>query len=146
MLLLSWHWFILGFVLLAFEILGTAGYLLWLGLSAILVGIIVTLIVPSTTVQFVLYAVFCIITTVFWWRYQHQKDKKSDKKRTLNNKENQLVGKEVYLENVINKGSNRLKLGDTTWTAYSDENIDLGAKIIITKLEGNVVYIKKVEE
>lgn len=33
-----WHWLAFGFVLLAVELLGTAGYFLWLGLSALLVG------------------------------------------------------------------------------------------------------------
>ena len=33
-----WHWLAFGLLLLAAELLGTAGYFLWLGISAILVG------------------------------------------------------------------------------------------------------------
>lgn len=33
-----WHWLTLGLLLLAGELLGTAGYFLWIGLSAVAVG------------------------------------------------------------------------------------------------------------
>ncbi|OJI55067.1 hypothetical protein VV1062A_02631 [Vibrio vulnificus] len=38
-----WHWLALGLALLAVELLGTAGYFLWLGLSALLVGLLLSL-------------------------------------------------------------------------------------------------------
>lgn len=46
-----WHWLALGFGLLAVELLGTAGYFLWLGLSALLVGILLSLMPISWQLQ-----------------------------------------------------------------------------------------------
>ncbi|MGR5542688.1 NfeD family protein, partial [Vibrio campbellii] len=37
-----WHWLAFGLALLAVELLGTAGYFLWIGLSAMLIGILMT--------------------------------------------------------------------------------------------------------
>lgn len=34
----AWHWLIAGGVLLALELLGAAGYLLWLGMAALCVS------------------------------------------------------------------------------------------------------------
>lgn len=33
-----WHWLAFGLALLALELIGTAGYFLWIGISAMLVG------------------------------------------------------------------------------------------------------------
>ena len=41
-----WFWLTLGGLLLAAEMLGTNGYLLWSGISAVLVGVLVWL--PTT--------------------------------------------------------------------------------------------------
>ncbi|MBM9538927.1 NnrS family protein, partial [Desulfobulbus alkaliphilus] len=41
--LTHWHWLGLGFVLLAIEVLGSVGFLLWTGIAALEVGLILLL-------------------------------------------------------------------------------------------------------
>ncbi len=55
-----WHWIAFGLVLLLLELLGTAGYLLWLGLSALLVGAILSAIPMSWSLQWLTFAVFSL--------------------------------------------------------------------------------------
>ena len=43
--LTHWHWLGLGFVLLAIEVLGSVGFLLWTGIAALEVGLILLLFV-----------------------------------------------------------------------------------------------------
>ncbi|MGL5799107.1 MAG: NfeD family protein, partial [Plesiomonas sp.] len=55
------HWIVLGLVLLACEMLGTAGYLLWLGVAALTVALLLWLIPLTLAVQWVLFAVFSVV-------------------------------------------------------------------------------------
>ncbi len=138
-----WHWLALGLVLLASELLGTAGYLLWLGISAILVGILLTVMPISWQLQWVSFASFSLITTWLWWRKQNQSDKESDAVRTLNQKDKQLIGKLITVEHDIVIGTNRIKVGDTTWAAIASEEIKAKTTIEIVDIDGITLKIVK---
>ncbi|OJI17503.1 Inner membrane protein YbbJ [Vibrio vulnificus] len=109
-----WHWLALGLALLAVELLGTAGYFLWLGL----------------------------VTTWLWWRKQLAKDQQDDSSRDLNQKQKQLVGQEIILKEDIHAGMNRIQVADTTWSAHSDIDIPAGSKIKIIALDGIVLKVE----
>ncbi|MGY5539861.1 NfeD family protein [Vibrio brasiliensis] len=138
-----WHWLALGLVLLAFELLGTAGYLLWLGLSAMVVGALLTLIPMSWQLQWVSFGVFSLVTTWLWWRRQFKSDKSSDAHRDLNQKNKQLIGQTVRLEQDFPAGKGRIKLGDTTWTAKSDVDLEADTLVEVTHVDGIILTISK---
>lgn len=137
-----WHWLAFGLALLACELLGTAGYLLWLGLSAILVGMLLTLIPMSWQLQWVSFGVFSLITTWLWWRRQFKSDTADDAQRQLNQKSKQLIGQTFILDEDFPAGKGRVKLGDTTWTAQSEIAIEAGSTVEIIKLNGIILTIE----
>ncbi|MEZ8102429.1 NfeD family protein [Vibrio bivalvicida] len=137
-----WHWLAFGLTLLAFELLGTAGYFLWLGLSALIVGALLTLIPMSWQLQWIAFAAFALMTTWLWWRRQFKSDKKSDANRELNQKSKQLVGQIIRLDEDFPAGKGRLKVGDTTWSAQSVSTINAGQQVEITKVNGIILTIK----
>ncbi len=55
----NWFWLSLGGLLLAAEMLGASGYMLWSGVAAVVVGILVWLFPFSWEMQGVLFAVCC---------------------------------------------------------------------------------------
>lgn len=61
-----WHWLAFGFVLLAVELLGTAGYFLWLGLSALFVGALLAVLPFGWQLQWLSFATFSLLTTWLW--------------------------------------------------------------------------------
>ncbi|MDF4652700.1 NfeD family protein, partial [Vibrio parahaemolyticus] len=103
-----WHWLAFGFALLAVELLGTAGYFLWLGMSALIVGVIMTVLPMSWQLQWLCFASFSLITTWLWWRRQWSKDKQEDQERDLNQKYKQLIGRTLILEEDFSVGLNRI--------------------------------------
>lgn len=139
-----WHWIAFGLVLIAFELLGTAGYFLWMGLSAIVVGVILACIPISWQLQWVSFASFSLITTWLWWRKQKTQDEISDDHRTLNQRDKQLVGRVLILEENIVLGKNRLRIGDTTWSAISNVELKQGTSVKITNIEGITLTIEQV--
>ena len=54
--LTHWHWLGLGFVLLAIEVLGSVGFLLWTGIAALEVGLILLLWPFGWQAQLLLFA------------------------------------------------------------------------------------------
>ncbi|EPR4992432.1 NfeD family protein [Vibrio navarrensis] len=140
-----WHWLALGLALLAVELLGTAGYFLWFGISALAVGLLLSLMSFAWPVQWSAFAAFSLATTWIWWRRQLKHDKQSDASRDLNQKQKQLVGQELILEEDIQVGMNRIRIADTTWSAKSDSAILAGNKVKIARVDGIILTIEVVE-
>lgn len=138
-----WHWLAFGLALLALELLGTAGYFLWLGLSALIVGALLTFIPMSWQLQWVSFGAFSLATTWLWWRKQFKKDKSSDANRDLNQKHKQLIGQTVRLEQDFPAGKGRIKLGDSTWTAKSEVDLEANTLVEVTSVDGIVLTINK---
>ncbi len=139
-----WHWIAFGLLLLSGELLGAAGYFLWLGISAILVGVILAFLPISWQLQWVSFAVFSLVTTWGWWRYQHKKDVACEADRSLNQREKQLIGKTTRLDEDIQAGSCRIRLGDTTWSARCHEALSAGTLVKVVSVDGIIVTIEAV--
>lgn len=139
-----WHWLALGLAFLTAELLGAAGYLLWLGISALLVGLLLSWLPMSWQLQWVSFAVFSLATTWLWWRRQLKQDKASDASRTLNQKEKQLIGTVVTLEEDVTIGVNRLRVADTTWSARCDQELAAGTRVEIVAIDGIILTIRPI--
>lgn len=137
-----WHWLALGLLLLAAELLGAAGYLLWLGLSALLVGTLLALVPLSWQLQWTSFSSFSLITTWLWWRRQLTHDKQSDEQRDLNQKQKQLVGQVIKLDEDFPAGKGRIKVGDTTWTAKSETLLTAGTVVKVIAVDGIILTIE----
>jgi membrane protein implicated in regulation of membrane protease activity len=121
--------------------LGTAGYFLWLGLSAMLVGLVLSALPIGWQMQWISFASFSLLTTWQWWRYQFKKDRAGDKNSTLNHRDRQLIGKTARLEEDVLAGECRIRLGDTTWSAKSECDLKSGTLVEVTKVDGIVLTI-----
>ena len=140
-----WHWLAFGLALLACELLGTAGYFLWLGLSAIVVGALLSVLPISWQLQWVAFGVFSLATTWLWWRRQLKSDQQSDDSRNLNQKQKQLVGTIIILDHDLKPGSNRVRIGDTTWAAYTPTLLNKGQSVIVESVEGITLHVVDIQ-
>ncbi|HCE4594331.1 TPA: NfeD family protein [Vibrio parahaemolyticus] len=141
-----WHWLAFGFVLLAVELLGTAGYFLWLGLSALLVGALLAVLPFGWQLQWLSFATFSLLTTWLWWRRQWSRDKQDDQTRDLNQKYKQLIGRSVILEEDFSIGLNRIRFADTTWSAQCEQNIRAGTRVKIVAIDGIILIVEPISE
>jgi membrane protein implicated in regulation of membrane protease activity len=141
-----WYWIAFGLALLAVELLGTAGYFLWLGISALLVGMIMSVLPISWQLQWLAFATLSLVTTWLWWRRQWTKDRQNDQKRDLNQKHKQLIGNIVTLEEDFKVGINRLRVADTTWSAQCEHDLPAGTRVEIVAIEGIILTVKPVSQ
>lgn len=67
---LWWHWLVAGLVLVGLELVVPSFTIIWFGIGAILVGIVM-MIVPAYPLpaQLLTWAVVSVLFTVVWFRY-----------------------------------------------------------------------------
>lgn len=140
-----WHWIAVGLLLLGFELLGTAGYFLWIGISAIFVGLLHFLFPMAWELQWLIFGIAALVTMLLWWRYQHNKDVIDEQESNLNQRNKQLLGQVIRLDHDIETGQCRIKINDTTWSAVSPTPLKSGTEVKITKVDGIVVTIAPID-
>jgi inner membrane protein len=139
-----WNWFILGGVLLALEIMAPGTFMLWLGLSAIAVGLISLAIVWPWQAQLVTFAVLSIASIVLWRRF----GTKTDEVRAqpfLNRRAEGFVGRLFTLERPIVDGAGAVRIGDTVWQVRGPDT-PAGTRVKVVEVDGAVLVVEPVEE
>src|SRR4051812_13918483 len=106
----AWSWFILAAVLLLLEVIAPGSFMLWLGLSAILVGAISPAVAWSWQSQLIGFAVFAL-AAIPAWRYFARKVAQPDE-TFLNRRTEGYVGRVFILETPIVNGVGTIRIDD----------------------------------
>ncbi|MEE3650805.1 MULTISPECIES: NfeD family protein [unclassified Brenneria] len=138
-----WFWLSLGGLLLAAEMLGASGYLLWSGISAILVGLLVWLAPVGWPWQGVTFAILTIVTALLWW-YWLRKRTLTRPASTLNQRGQQLVGLRATLTEPVVDGFGRVRIGDGAWRIKSEQDLVAGTQIEVIAVEGITLHVRPV--
>jgi membrane protein implicated in regulation of membrane protease activity len=136
----SWNWFILAALLLLIEILAPGMFMLWLGLSAILVGIISSAVVWSWQAQLIAFAVFAI-AAVPAWRHFARKVEKPAESPFLNRRAEGYVGREFTLDKPIVGGVGTIRIDDTVWRVTGPD-VPAGSRVRIARAEGAALMVE----
>lgn len=145
--LFNWSsWLILGFVLLALELIIPGVLIMWWGFSAILLAMLVWLLPDlSVSIQISGFAILAIVFSLIWWKYQHTKDKQDDKSTSLNSREKSMIGMQGIIVEILENGVARGKFGDTTWRVMGI-GLNLGDKVQVQRVDGITLYVTKMVE
>lgn len=140
------HWVFLGLgcLLLIAELLGTAGYALWSGTSAIIVGLIAWGVPFSWAFLWILFAILTLASAYVWWLWLKKNNREKPQKVILNKPQHDLIGvKTLVVESIVN-GTGRIKIKDGTWSAKCDEDLVAGTRVQVTDVEGIVLTVIKI--
>src|ERR1700694_719789 len=111
----TWNWLIFGVVLMALELLAPGVFLFWLGLAALLVGLLSFAIDPSWQLQILMFAIFAACAVPLWRRVALNNKAVSLSHPFLNRRAEALVGRVFTLEKPIIDGSGTVRIDDTIW-------------------------------
>lgn len=140
-----WLWISLGGLLLAAEMLGASGYLLWSGISAVVVGLLVWLFPFSWPWQGAAFALLTIVTALLWW-YWLRKRTQAAPQQALNQRGRQLIGQRATLTEAVVDGVGRAKIGDGTWRVAADRPLPAGTRVEVLAIDGITLRVRPVEE
>jgi membrane protein implicated in regulation of membrane protease activity len=141
-----WTWGILGLILLAIEMVTGTFYILWFGVAALIIALMMALF-PSTPValQFFLFALISLASLTIW--------KLNYKKTSTDSRVGQSQGEEIgrvgtITQKVSAKQPGQIEfaqgvMGSRSWPVVSDEEIEPGAEALITAIEGNSLRVKR---
>lgn len=136
-------WLSLGGLLLAAEMLGGNGYLLWSGVAAVITGLLVWLLPLSWEWQGALFAVLTLVAAWLWWRWlnrQVRSQKPADS--ALNQRGQQLVGKRYTLDDTLINGRGHVRIGDSSWPVIADDDLVAGTRVEVIAVEGITLRVK----
>lgn len=136
-----WDWLALGTVLLILEVFGAGGYLLWVGIAGIIVGV-VTFLIPalSWALQLPLFGILAMLTAVFWWKRQRNNVASSDQPE-LNSRGHELIGRTFVVQQAIVEGRGKIKVGDSVWMAVGPD-AEVGTPVRVTAQHGTVLSVE----
>ena len=145
MTLLPWHvWMIMGIGFIIIEIFDPAFFFVSLGIGAILTALVSLLPVVQSSVplQIFIFAILSFIAFLFMRKLG---------KKVLSNPGSDtnvyaLKGKNGFVTKEIpSEGKGYVKIGGEEWVAVEENQqaVDMGAKVIITGIDGNKVIVKK---
>ena len=141
-----WYWVVAGVALLLCELAIPLFVMVWFGLSAIAVGILLALL-PSVglTAQLSLWLILSIVLVVCWFRVF----KPNQHKTRAGMADNNVVGEVGLLTRPVapfQKGEVRFQkplLGSEVWACISEQEIAAGERVRIVQVEGTLLTISK---
>jgi membrane protein implicated in regulation of membrane protease activity len=129
-----WNWFILGAVFLLLEVLAPGTFMLWLGISAILVGAISFAVVWTWQAQLIAFAVFAV-ASIPAFRYFARRVEQPVDRPFLNRRAEGYVGREFTLDKPIVGGVGTIRIDDTVWRVMGAD-CPAGSRVRIARAEG----------
>jgi membrane protein implicated in regulation of membrane protease activity len=126
-----WNWMVLGFLLLAAEIIAPGVFLVWIGIAALIVGAISLAawgaVFWSWQVQVLVFLVLSLVSAYLGRKLVASRRDDSDQP-LLNRRGVQLIGRTATLTEPIREGRGRIQLGDTLWRV-SGPDLPAGARV-----------------
>ena len=136
-------WLTLGGLLLAAEMLGSNGYLLWSGVAGVVTGLLTWAIPLSWEWQGTLFAVLTLLAAWLWskWlRKRMRQQRPADAQ--LNQRGQQRVGRRFTLDSALENGRGHVRVGDSSWPVLADEDLAAGSKVEVVAVEGITLRVR----
>ncbi len=140
-----WHWFGLAVIMFIIEILTGTGFLLWMGISAVLVGMVALLFSSMlASTQCIIFSLVAILSALVWRLYLHYYPIKTDKPM-LNRRAEQYVGQlfTLKLSTINQMGS--IQVDDTIWRLKFDKELPAGTTVKIIGTEGVILLAEQIK-
>ncbi len=141
-----WHWVIFGVLLIVIEMSTGTFFMLTLGVSAILVGILDILFELSIQVEILLWLLFAIASVLVWmkWFKDHtvsnsgQSDYRLETLGTVTGEIHPHGRGKVTFDTPV--------LGNTQWHATAKTDIPKGTRVKIVEINGQLIEVAPVTE
>ncbi|RUM97490.1 NfeD family protein [Pseudaminobacter arsenicus] len=141
-----WNWMVLGFALLALEILVPGVFLLWIGIAALITSAISLMLWDASAwvwqVQVLVFLLLSLVSAYLGNRLMGGRNGQSDQP-LLNRRSEQLIGRTATLTEPIREGRGRIQLGDTLWLV-SGPDLPTGTRVRVASVQGSELVVEPV--
>jgi len=141
-------WWIIGVILIVFEIFTGGTFLLWLGVAALSVGAVMYFVPIDWQLQLVLFAVISIGSIIIWRKVQKRRKEYPEDPQNphLSRRGEQYIGQVFILATPIVNGVGKVKVADTLWQVKSDKDMKRGQKVKVLSVKGASFIVGDTDE
>jgi len=133
-------WMIAGLVVGIAEILVPGFFLIWLGIAAVLTGLIALLTGIGEPLQFAIFAVLAV-AAMYGGRRWFATHGTESPDPLLNDRAARLVGQTVMVVDAIDGGSGRVRVGDGVWQAKGADAA-IGTRLRVTGCDSGALLVE----
>ena len=137
-----WNWLILSVLLFVLETVVPGVHFVWFGVAATIVGVLALSVDIAWQWQLVLFGLIALSSVLIFRRYARSSTAPSDQP-DLNVRGNQYVGRIVTIEEAIEGGRGRARVGDTLWSVQGPD-MTAGAQAKVVGSNGTVLVVEEI--
>lgn len=138
-----WWWFAAGLALAGLEMVVPGVYLVWMGLAALVTGVLVLSGDPPFLLQIVSFVFLSLIFAYSARRWVRDKPIESSDP-LMNNRAGRMVGQTAVVTAALHGGEGRVKVGDSEWMA-SGPDAPVGTRMRISGHNGAILTLEPLE-
>lgn len=142
---LWWHWVVLGLGLIALEMLVPAFYLMWLGLGALLTGMVAAVLPLGFAGQWVVWSLASALMVGIWMKFFRNPDRTQAGQATGGALG--MVGLVTRPVDDLSQGEilfQRPVLGSDRWPVVADRAIAAGVKARVVDVLGQTLKVEQI--
>ena len=134
-------WLIAGLILCAAETLAPGAFLIWIGAAAVIMGGVLMALDLSGTAQMLLFAALVVALVIVGRRVYGSLDRRAPPH--LAGRAEALIGQEFFLDSAIARGFGAIRVSDSIWRV-SGEEMAAGAKVRVTGVaDGGALKVER---
>lgn len=135
-------WGALALVLFAAEALAPGAFMLWIGIGAAAVFVLVAVFADIPLLwQVVAFVVLSVVSIQCYRRWGRSHDRQSDQP-LLNRRAEQLIGRVVVLDQGIVAGKGRARIDDAFWVVAGPD-LPAGSPVRVVAVEGMTLKVQQ---
>lgn len=136
----GWSWLILAGIFLLLELAVPGVFFIWFGAAAAVVGATALVTGIAWQWQMVLFVVLSIAAAFAARNYMRNNPSDSDRP-LLNKRAEQHVGRAYVLDEAIENGHGKVRIGDTVWLVEG-EDLAKGESVKVTGADGTTLLVE----
>ena len=136
----AWAWIILGVILIGIELVAPGAFFVWLGLAAIVTGLVDAALGLSWQAAALLFALLSVGAVVLGRFIMRSRTQLASDTAPLNQRGQSLVGRVFTLEAPIKDGEGRIRVDDSSWRVTGADRF-AGAKVRVVRVEGTTLVV-----
>ena len=137
-----WVWLTIGVLLAGLEMLAPGVYLIWLGIAAIITGVLTGLLHLSLPVQVIDFVFLSLICAYSARRFLTDSPIASVDP-LMNRRMARMVGATAVVVQAIEHGRGRVHLGDSEWNVRGPD-LAVGERVRITGSDGGTLLVEPI--
>ncbi len=141
---LWWHWIVLGVILLILEMNMGTFFMLGLGVAAIIVGIIDTLVDTSFTMELSIWMLLSILAIAAWFKWFREPPLTDSGQSNYRLDTLGIVMEDIQPHSRGKVTFDAPVLGNTSWHATAKVDIDKNTRVQIVQINGQLIEVEPV--